>query len=416
MATRSYISTKEFRAAAKLAREIEEAQALTVNRFDPMRIPKLAFASFQIRDATTAVSPDSSFRFLKSAIDTAKSTLLLYIYDVSAEYLLDLLADAKKRGVKIRAMYDANSGGADELAALKKVAGTVKAAPSKGDRSVFTVCHQKFVVIDANTVVVESANWAKSSIPEITAVGKFKKANREWFIRFDDSSIAQWFTRLFDADFAIPPKASASAAVEASLDFDDLMVGVAAVKPPGKLFPVEEIEDSTTVVTPIVSPDNYLTEVKALLKTAQRSVRLQQQYILAGKGIKDLLEIIAERRAKVKGFDLRIITSATFAKNWEATKKTLASAKMDGVLKALNPGPFTHCHNKGVIVDDTAVVISSTNWSENSVLRAREAGVLVRSKKVTEYYRQVFDLDWKEGIKAADVDTSAALLSGGDML
>ena len=145
-------------------------------------------------------------------------------------------------------------------------------------------------------------------------------------------------------------------------------------------------------------------------------MRLQQQYILAGKGIKDLLEIIAERRAKITGFDLRIITSATFAKSWEATKQTLASAKMDGALKALNPGPFTHCHNKGVIVDDTAVVISSTNWSENSVLRAREAGVLVRSKKVTAYYRQVFDLDWKEGSKAADVDTSAALLSGGDML
>ncbi len=42
--------------------------------------------------------------------------------------------------------------------------------------------------------------------------------------------------------------------------------------------------------------------------------------------------------------------------------------------------------------------------------------MLVRSKKVTAYYRQVFDLDWKEGIKAADVSTSAALLSGGDML
>src|SRR5262245_43085765 len=150
MATRSYISVEKFRAAAKLAREIEEAQALTVNRFDPTRIPKLTFASFQVGEAITAVSPDSSFRFLKSAIDTAKSTLLLYIYDVSAEYLLGLLADAKKRGVKIRAMYDANSGGAAELAALKKVAGTVKAAPSKGDRSVFTVCHQKFVVIDAN--------------------------------------------------------------------------------------------------------------------------------------------------------------------------------------------------------------------------------------------------------------------------
>jgi phosphatidylserine/phosphatidylglycerophosphate/cardiolipin synthase-like enzyme len=182
------------------------------------------------------------------------------------------------------------------------------------------------------------------------------------------------------------------------------------------LFPSTELPDPGAVVTPIVSPDNYLKEVKALLQTAEHSVLLQQQYILAGKGIKDLLEIIAERRAKVKKLDLRIIVSAAFPKNWEATKKTLEAAKMDGALRALNPGPFTHCHNKGVIVDDKAVVVSSTNWSENSVLRAREAGVLVRSKKIAGYYRDVFDLDWKEGIKAADVSASLTELSGADAL
>src|SRR5262245_64726348 len=99
-------------------------------------------------------------------------------------------------------MYDGTQNGAAELAALKKV-GKVKAAPAGGSRHVFTVCHQKFLVIDKKTVVVESANWSNTSVPQATAVGSFKKGNREWFIRLDDEAVAKWFTELFEADFAI---------------------------------------------------------------------------------------------------------------------------------------------------------------------------------------------------------------------
>jgi phosphatidylserine/phosphatidylglycerophosphate/cardiolipin synthase-like enzyme len=416
MAKKSWISEEKYREAVRMARAIEEPLGLTVGRFDPKRMPKLTFNDFQTASATVAVSPDSSFRFLKHFIDQAKSTLILYIYDVSAPYLLDLLAAAKSRGVKIRAMFDANFGGTAELAALKKVAVSVKAAPSKGDRSVFTVCHQKFLVIDGKTVIVESANWARSSVPQITSAGTFKKGNREWFICFENNQIANWFTALFNADFKIPAKLSAAAAAPpAPLALKDVLVA-AAVQPPAQLFDFATLKDPSAVVTPIVSPDNYLREVKALLKTAQRSVSLQHQYILAGKGIKDLLEIIAERRAQAPQFRLRIITSAAFPENWEATKKTLDSAGMLGSLRALNTSTFTHCHNKGVIVDEQAVVISSTNWSENSVLRAREAGVLVRSKPIAKFYDDVFELDWKEGIKPADVEASATVIDGADAL
>jgi phosphatidylserine/phosphatidylglycerophosphate/cardiolipin synthase-like enzyme len=410
---KSHISEEKYRVAVRLSQDIEDSLALTIGKFEPARMPKLTFTNFPVTSAIAAVSPDSSFLFLKSAIDKATTSLILYIYDVSAPYLLDLLAAAKGRGVKIRAMFDANSGGVAELAVLKKL-GVVKAAPSKGDRAVFTVCHQKFIVIDKKTVIVESANWAKSSVPEIKTAGGFKKANREWFIRFDDAAIAKWFTTLFEADFNIPPKLGASVE-EVNVPSQGLLLA-AAVKPPGKLFPMKSISDPTAVATPIVSPDNYLGELKLLLKSAKKSILLQQQYVLAGKGIKELLEIIAERRAALPGFDLRIITSSVFKENWEATKATLDAAGMLNALRALNSGPFTHCHNKGVIVDDKAVVISSTNWSENSVLRAREAGVLVRSKKITDHYRSVFDLDWKEGVNPADIDASLSVLSAADAL
>ena len=409
------VSEKDYQEAVRLAREIEEPLGLAVGRFDPSRMPQLSFNSFPVKSATCAVSPDSSYLLLKKAIDSATSTLLLYIYDVSAPYMIDLLAAAKSRGVTIRAMYDATSNGAEELEALKKVvkASNLKEAPSKGTRSVFTVCHQKFMVIDGKILIVESANWARSSVPDIKTPGKFKKANREWFIRFDDANLADWFTKLFNADFNIPETIAAAAAA-IPFPFEGLTMA-AAVTPPGKLFPVTQVDDNSAVVTPILSPDNYLKEVKALLAAAEKSISLQQQYILAGDGVRELLETIAARRKKVSSLQVRIISSATFAKNWEATQKTLKAFKLLECLKALNPGPFTHCHNKGVIVDDHSVVVSSTNLSSNSVLRAREAGVLVRSKKITKFFRDVFDLDWKEGLTPDQIAASAAVVSPADV-
>ena len=189
---------------------------------------------------------------------------------------------------------------------------------------------------------------------------------------------------------------------------------LAAVTPPSNVFDFETVADSGATVIPVVSPDNYLPKVKALLKSATKSIYLQQQYILAGKGVKDLLMEIAKKREVDSSFDVRIITSATFPENWEKTKATLDSFHLLKDLKAINPKSFVHCHNKGVIVDGESVVISSTNLSENSILRAREAGVLVNSKKIAKYYQDVFLVDWKDGLKAGDVDAHLTVLDGAD--
>jgi phosphatidylserine/phosphatidylglycerophosphate/cardiolipin synthase-like enzyme len=403
----------KFKAATAMPSEAEDSAALASTQFDPDRWPEFDFPVLPVATATVAVSPDCSFRFLKKAIDSAQSTLLLYIYNVGAAYMLELLAAAKARGVKIRAMYDGTQNGADELAALKKV-GKVKAAPAGGSRKVFTVCHQKFLVIDKKIVVVESANWSKTSVPQATAAGSFKKGNREWFIRIDDADVAKWFTKLFEADFAIPEDTGLEAT-----PFPPPLPGfsvAAATQKPGQVFDFQSISDPAATVQPIISPNNYLSEVKTLLKSATKSIYLQQQYVLAGHGVKDLVQIMSQKKTDNPDFDIRVISSATFPANWAKTMATLDAGGLLGTLKAINPKSFTHCHNKGVIVDDQAVLVSSTNWSMNSITRAREAGVLVRSAKITEYYKDVFLLDWEEGLRPDDVAATVTEFDGADVV
>jgi phosphatidylserine/phosphatidylglycerophosphate/cardiolipin synthase-like enzyme len=394
--------------------EAEDSAALASTKFDPDRWPQFEFPVLPVTAAVAAVSPDCSFRFLKKAIDAAQSSLLLYIYNVAAPHMLDLLKKAKARGVKIRSMYDGTQNGADELAALKKV-GKAKAAPAGGNRHVFTVCHQKFMVIDKKTVIVESANWSKTSVPQATNAGTFKKGNREWFIRIDDAEVAKWFTKLFQADFAIPEDAGLEAAEPFPAPLPGFSVA-AATEIPGEVFDFQTIADPAATVQPIVSPNNYLSEVKALLKSATKSIYLEQQYVLAGDGVKDLIKVMSKKKTDDPDFDIRVISSAAFPENWAKTQATLEAAGLLGSLKAINPKSFTHCHNKGVIVDNQAVLVSSTNWSTNSIDRAREAGVLVRSAKITEYYKEVFLLDWDEGLRPDDVAAEVTEFDGADVV
>ncbi|MFW9976280.1 MAG: phospholipase D-like domain-containing protein, partial [Candidatus Thorarchaeota archaeon] len=55
---------------------------------------------------------------------------------------------------------------------------------------------------------------------------------------------------------------------------------------------------------------------------------------------------------------------------------------------------FTANHNKGIIVDGRIVLISSINYSDNSIEDNREAGVIIENEEIAQWYLEVFDYDW----------------------
>jgi len=63
---------------------------------------------------------------------------------------------------------------------------------------------------------------------------------------------------------------------------------------------------------------------------------------------------------------------------------------------------LTFFHNKGLVVDGEAVVVSSTNWSDFSVTLSREAGVIVRDPEVAGWYAAVFDHDFQHAADPLD--------------
>src|SRR5262245_44653212 len=93
----------------KVEKEIAELpQSSALTRFYPERVPQIDLTQvYPVRAFYAAVAPDCSFRLLSDTIKSAKRELLLYIYNLSAETLLNLLRDCKTRDVQIRVMFDA---------------------------------------------------------------------------------------------------------------------------------------------------------------------------------------------------------------------------------------------------------------------------------------------------------------------
>ena len=46
-------------------------------------------------------------------------------------------------------------------------------------------------------------------------------------------------------------------------------------------------------------------------------------------------------------------------------------------------------------MDNTTVLISSINWNEPSLMKNREAGIIIENKEIASYYASAFYTDWQ---------------------
>jgi phosphatidylserine/phosphatidylglycerophosphate/cardiolipin synthase-like enzyme len=51
-------------------------------------------------------------------------------------------------------------------------------------------------------------------------------------------------------------------------------------------------------------------------------------------------------------------------------------------------------HNKGFIIDGGTVVVSSQNFSPAGIYENRDAGLILESEQIAEYFGPIFDADW----------------------
>jgi len=383
--------------------------------YSPIEVEKFRI----IGDVISYASPDSAYVLTKKLLDEAKKSILIGIYDFTAEYMMDILINALNRGVTVSIMLDLdNRKGENELWEQMKKRG-IKGVPAPScasrEAKYFPSCHEKVIVIDTLWTLVQSGNYTDNSIPKNEVDGcdpadpqSYVPGNRDMGIAIKSAALADFFTKIIQTDMKLQLDAmdNESPSIVPVKDPDvSLETPRPPVLPPYLFHSRQFILNEKTDVVPVLSPDNYMKIIPDFLASATKSIYIEQQYIRSTQPeIRRLLDAIQTAKEKNPDLDIQIIIALPYS---PTSKQEIASInglkefglKLGKNVRYLNSKFFVHCHNKLLIVDEKAVLISSQNWSDYAVIKNREAGILVFSPEIADYYASIFKGDWETGLK-----------------
>jgi len=351
----------------------------------------------------TFVSPDNSYNVIINEIKNANESIYLNIYEFSHLDLCNELINALLRNASVYIFLEGSPVGGisfEEKIILKRIqnyGGKIRFIVNQPYNNIFarySFDHAKYLVIDEQTVIVESCNWVQTGISTSSSFG-----NREWGIILRNKTIANYFLNVFNDDFN-PDRCD-------SFSIDDLNMSVPDdffiyEKQPWRTYdPVFEplfLKGNFTAI-PVFSPDTSVDAIIGLIDRAKESIYIQQLYIYRNwsGNANPIVEKLVEKARQ--GVNIKIIMNYNPVYQdtnikCNQTKTYLEKYGIKVKFLYTNWSIFTNVHNKGVIVDNKSVLISSINWNENSFTKNREAGIIIQNQSIAKYYANVFFYDW----------------------
>jgi cardiolipin synthase A/B len=354
-------------------------------------------------ELTLFVSPDNSYETIAGELRNAHHTIDMNMYEFTNPFLCKELTNALKRNITIRLFMEGSPIGGltpQEKYILNTIAsqgGNIRFIVSDSEQHInarYQFDHAKYLIIDNETVIVESCNWAKTGVPKNPTYG-----NREWGIVVHNPDVAAVFSEVFQDDWN--PTHSDSYSLQDMNMIVPSGITLDNTIPTGRYkprFTAQTITEPYTI-TPLFSPDNSEQGILNAIDSATTSLYIQQLYIYKNWGttISPFVQHIVNKTQH--GVDVKIILD--YNPSYEGTTAILNETKTyletyGAQVKFLSPGPspFTTVHNKGMIIDNQTVLISSINWNEQSVRKNREAGILLTNHDAASYYAAVFLSDW----------------------
>ncbi len=335
-------------------------------------------------NVTTFVSPDCSRDTLWHFLNSARESIYVEIFGINNPYILDLIHQirAARPTLDIKFLIGWNSLG--YVSQNKYVAYNLTGIgiPVRWTAATdFDYAHQKFVIIDNKTTIVQAGNWAKTSFPEAGKV-----ANREWSIAMTNTDVTGRYRAVFDHDW------------RRGRDYNQTLDGTGT--------PLTYTQSSSTYprpfatvgtfsgqmnVTPVFSPDTSLEAILYCIENARVTLDIQIPYFtdVGGGGAVDQI-INAIIAAHNRGVTVRVITEEE--KDYLEIADILHQHNIPIVWH--DTRWFTANHNKGIIADGRIVLVSSINYSDESITENREAGVIIEHTGVAQWFQAVFDYDW----------------------
>jgi hypothetical protein len=364
-------------------------------------------------------SPDAGWAQLSKFLAGVSKNLVVGMYDFTSAHILSAVEQALAGGKKMTLTLDhpAKNHTADQTdeeaqndlhqSLGENFEGTWALTNSDPKAPVWiypNAYHIKVAVREDDSFWLSSGNWNNSNQPEIdlsdpaSARKVAAHSDRDWHVIATSPKLAETFRAFLQHDYDVASAQIAKAAAQAVgaraaiaqepepvVPFDMFAAG----RTPRQFFSAHTLTD-TIRIQPLLTPDNYHERVLALIASAQSTFYMQTQYIhpsgrpgdeahdaLIG-GVKDLID---------RGLDVRLITSQFQTNAW--VEKLVAAGIPSSVLRRQ-----ANVHNKGIVVDNETVMVSSQNWSADGTLRNRDAGLIIYHAEAAAYFQQIFLHDW----------------------
>ena len=159
-----------------------------------------------------------------------------------------------------------------------------------------------------------------------------------------------------------------------------------------------------------------------LLASAQATIDIEQAYITNESATALNPYLGTAINASRRGVHVRVLLDSYWYNIEEEADNDEMAALINRIATAeglpleartadLESNNLEKIHNKGVIVDDKSVLVSSINWNTNSPNFNREAGVIIGHPGVARYFRDVFEDDWQPARTRIDYLRIAGLIA-----
>ncbi|HJH25185.1 MAG TPA: hypothetical protein C5S37_00075, partial [Methanophagales archaeon] len=164
------------------------------------------YATFDFNGTLTLfTSPDSSFKVIASAIENAKGTIYLNVYQFHNFYLMDHIINATKSGIVVKVMLEGDPVGGigDEeryiAEQIVNAGGEVRYMindKANGIYDRYRFNHAKYMILDDRLTIVTTENWKNTGVPVNNTFG-----NRGWGVIINNTNVTDYFSDVFFDDW-----------------------------------------------------------------------------------------------------------------------------------------------------------------------------------------------------------------------
>lgn len=323
-----------FTACSPLGQTSPQASG-TASCLDALNIPEPVSGLF--------VEPDDGADPVVDEFLAAACTIDVSVYILSDEIIIESLAAAASRGVRVRLMLEEFpfGGGGGQVEVKEHL--EQRGVEVRWSASSIRFSHAKYAVIDRQVALIMNQNLTAAAFTN----------NREFGVTTTERASVDQAQEIFDRDWRHDP-------------LDD---------PDGPL---------------IASPTNSRERLLALVDNADQSIDFYAEVIRDG-------EIVAALgAAEARGVAVRLIVDASMD---EGTQDLAATLSEDGVEIRLANNLYVHA--KLMVIDNELAVVGSQNVTPTSLDDNRELAIVAADPLILERCAAIFERDWQRASPGA---------------